>query len=262
MKFPRPPSGNGVLDAGLNPAQLQAVTHRDGPLLILAGPGSGKTRVITHRIAWLLSQGIAGPQIVGLTFTNKAADEMRERVARLVPRSSVWISTFHRFCARLLRLYAPLVGLQENYSILDVDDSRRLLVEAIQEAEVDLSHTTPEAIAQEISWAKNNLMRPEEYVPRRTSHLAAIVSRVYPVYQRRLLAANAVDFDDLLLDAALLLKENPELRRDLDARYRYILVDESIIRTWPSRAIRTSRSMAGGGRIWATSWISSATIRR
>jgi DNA helicase-2/ATP-dependent DNA helicase PcrA len=222
----RPSSGNGLLDAGLNPAQLQAVTHGDGPLLILAGPGSGKTRVITHRIAWLLSQGIAGRQIVGLTFTNKAADEMRQRVASLVPRSNVWVGTFHRFCARLLRLYAPQVGLSENYSILDVEDSRRLLAEAILESEVDLSHTTPEAIAQEISWAKNHLMRPEEYVPRRTSHLAAIVARVYPAYQRRLLAANAADFDDLLLHAALLLKENPELRRDLDARYRYILVDE------------------------------------
>jgi DNA helicase-2/ATP-dependent DNA helicase PcrA len=215
-----------MLGAGLNPAQWEAVTHRDGPLLILAGPGSGKTRVITHRIAFLLQEGIPDHQIVGLTFTNKAADEMRQRVASLVPRARVWISTFHRFCARLLRLYAPQVGLSENYSILDVDDSRRLLLEAIQEADVDLSHTTPEAIGQEISWAKNNLMRPEEYVPRRTSHLAALVARVWPLYQRRLLAANAVDFDDLLLHAARLLQENPELRRDLDARYRYILVDE------------------------------------
>lgn len=219
-------SWKGVLDAGLNPAQREAVMHREGPLLILAGPGSGKTRVITHRIAWLVEQGVPGPQIVGLTFTNKAADEMRQRVEDLVPRAGVWIGTFHRFCARLLRQHAPQVGLHENYSILDVEDSRRLLREAIEEVEVDLSHTTPEAIAQEISWAKNHLMRPEEYVPRRASPLAAIVQQVYPAYQQRLRAANAVDFDDLLLHAALLLKENPELRRMLDARYRYLLVDE------------------------------------
>lgn len=210
----------------LTAAQLAAVTHVDGPLLILAGPGSGKTRVVTHRIAHLLQQGISGKNVLALTFTNKAADEMKARVARLVPLPTVWMGTFHRFCARLLRMYGQLVGLSENYSIYDVDDSRRMLAEAIIDEGVDLSHTTPEAISHAISWAKNNLMGPDEYVPRRGHHLAGIIERVYPAYQRRLLQANAVDFDDLLLHVARLLKENPEVRSRLDDRYRYILVDE------------------------------------
>src|SRR5262245_24841873 len=210
----------------LTPAQLAAVTHVDGPLLILAGPGSGKTRIVTHRIAHLLQQGNSGKNILALTFTNKAADEMKARVARLVPLPTVWMGTFHRFCARLLRIYGQLVGLAENYSIYDVDDSRRMLAEAILDEGADLSHTTPEAIAHAISWAKNNLMGPDEYVPRRGHHLGGIIQRVYPAYQRRLLNANAVDFDDLLLHVARLLKENPDVRSRLDERYRYILVDE------------------------------------
>src|SRR6478672_7336043 len=210
----------------LTAAQLAAVTHVDGPLLILAGPGSGKTRVVTHRIAHLLHQGIAGKNILALTFTNKAADEMKARLARLLPLPTVWMGTFHRFCARLLRMYGQLVGLSENYSIYDMDDSRRMLAEAILDEGVDLSHTTPEAISHAISWAKNNLMGPDEYVPRRGHHIGGIVQRVYPAYQRRLLQANAVDFDDLLLHVARLLKDNEEVRARLDERYRYILVDE------------------------------------
>jgi DNA helicase-2/ATP-dependent DNA helicase PcrA len=219
-----PPAAN-VFES-LTEAQLAAVTHVDGPLLILAGPGSGKTRVVTHRVAHLLQQGIAGKQILALTFTNKAADEMKARLARLVPLPTVWMGTFHRFCARLLRMYGQLVGLSENYSIYDTDDSRRMLAEAILDEGVDLSHTTPEAISHAISWAKNNLMGPDEYVPRRGHHLGGIIERVYPAYQRRLLQANAVDFDDLLLHVARLLKENPDVRARLDDRYRYILVDE------------------------------------
>src|SRR5262245_35264981 len=210
----------------LTTAQLAAVTHVDGPLLILAGPGSGKTRVVTHRIAHLLQQGISGKNVLALTFTNKAADEMKARVARLVPLPTIWMGTFHRFFARLLRMDGQLVGLAKNDSIYDVDDSRRMLAEAIIDEGVDLSHTTPDAVSHAISWAKNNLMGPDEYVPRRGHHLSGIIQRVYPAYQRRLLQANAVDFDDLLLHVARLLRENPEVRARLDERYRYILVDE------------------------------------
>src|SRR5256886_428958 len=210
----------------LTQAQLAAVTHVDGPLLILAGPGSGKTRVVTHRVAHLLQQGISGKNVLALTFTNKAADEMKSRLARLVSLPTVWMGTFHRFCARLLRMYGQLVGLSENYSIYDVGDSARMLAEAIVDEGIDLTHATPEAIAHGISWAKNSLMSPDEYVPRRGHHLGGIIARVYPAYQRRLLQANAVDFDDLLLHVARLLKENPEVRARLDERYRYILVDE------------------------------------
>ncbi|HVX12512.1 MAG TPA: UvrD-helicase domain-containing protein [Pirellulales bacterium] len=210
----------------LTAAQREAVEHIDGPLLMLAGPGSGKTRVVTHRIANLLRHGVPARQILALTFTNKAADEMKSRIERLAPGQSVWVGTFHRFCARSLRQYASLVGLAENYTIYDTGDSTSVLRRACEAADVDSKHFTPQQIGTAISWAKNNLIGPEEYQPRIGQPLGAVVAKVYPIYQRRLLAANAVDFDDLLLHVATLLRGNPELRESLDARYRYILVDE------------------------------------
>ncbi|MCC7086577.1 MAG: UvrD-helicase domain-containing protein [Pirellulales bacterium] len=210
----------------LTASQLEAVGHVEGPLLILAGPGSGKTRVVTHRIANLLEHGIPARNILALTFTNKAADEMKRRVGLLAPMASVWMSTFHRYCARLLREYAPLVGLPENYSIYDTSDSLSALKHALDELDLDLTHTTPERVQSAISWAKNNLVTAEQYEPRRGSPIGAIVAQVYPAYQKRLLASGAVDFDDLLLHIAVLLRENPEVRRRLDERYKFILVDE------------------------------------
>ncbi len=205
-----------MLHEELTAAQLAAVNHVDGPLLILAGPGSGKTRVVTHRIAHLLELGIPAHNIIALTFTNKAADEMKRRVAQLAPLASVWMSTFHRFCARMLREYAPHIGLPENYSIYDTSDSLSALKQAIDLLDLDLTHTTPDRVQSAISWAKNNLITPEQYEPRSGSPLGAIVARVYPEYQKRLLASGAVDFDDLLLHTAVLLRENPEIRRRLD----------------------------------------------
>ena len=210
----------------LTPAQREAVQHVDGPLLILAGPGSGKTRVVTHRIAYLLQQGVHPGQILALTFTNKAADEMRSRVERLAPGQPVWVGTYHRFCARLLRKYSPLVGLEENYTIYDTDDSARTLRTVIARLKLDLAHFTPESLASAISHAKNRLVTPADYRPRPGHPLGAIAARVYPAYQAQLTAANAVDFDDLLLHVAVLLRENPEVRQSLDDRYRFVLVDE------------------------------------
>ncbi len=210
----------------LTEAQLAAVRHVDGPLLILAGPGSGKTRVVTHRIAQLLELGVPARHILALTFTNKAADEMKRRVAQLAPLASVWMSTFHRFCARLLREYAPHVGLPENYTIYDTSDSLSALKHTLDALDLDLTHTTPERVQAAISWAKNNLITPEQYEPRRGSPIGQIVAQVYGPYQKRLIESGAVDFDDLLLHVAVLLRENPEIRRALDQRYRYILVDE------------------------------------
>ncbi|MBX9789632.1 MAG: UvrD-helicase domain-containing protein [Pirellulales bacterium] len=210
----------------LTEPQREAVTHAEGPLLILAGPGSGKTRVITHRIAWLLEQGAPPHQILALTFTNKAAAEMRHRVATLAPGAVVWTSTFHRFCARLLRDHARLVGLDENFTILDAEDSRKALRRAMENIRLDLSLFPPERIVHEISNAKNRLLRPEDYDGWQGSPVAHLVSRAYPAYQAHLQAANVVDFDDLLMYSALLLRDNPELRARRDERHRYIMVDE------------------------------------
>ncbi len=214
-----------LLDS-LTPAQREAVEHLDGPLLILAGPGSGKTRVITHRIANLLRHGVRAREIAALTFTNKAAAEMRARLERLAPGEPVWMSTFHRFCARLLRQYAALIGLTENFTIYDTADSTQVLRRTLDELGMTATHYTPERIAGGISWAKNNLIRAEDYQARSGNPLGRIVADVYPAYQARLLASSAVDFDDLLLHLATLLRENPEVRGTLDQRYRYILVDE------------------------------------
>ncbi len=210
----------------LTEAHREAVLHRDGPLLILAGPGSGKTRVITHRIAHMLAHGVPGHQILALTFTNKAADEMRLRVLRLAPGSQVWIGTFHRFCARLLRKYAPIVGLEENYTIYDTGDSAQALRRAMGQLHVDASFASPESIARAISWAKNNLITPDQYQPKSGNPLGSVIQKIYPAYQAKLATSNAVDFDDLLLHVATMLRENPEVRAGLDERYRYILVDE------------------------------------
>jgi DNA helicase II / ATP-dependent DNA helicase PcrA len=214
-----------LIDALTEPQQ-QAVTHLDGPILVLAGPGSGKTRVITHRVAHMVQSGIPDSEIVALTFTNKAADEMRLRIQHLVPGAKVWVGTFHRFCARLLRAYGEMLGLQPNYTIYDSGDSLQLLKRAIEAAKVSISHTKPETIAREISSAKNNMLTPDRYKANPSSWSGPTVEHVYPVYQRMLLAANAVDFDDLLMHVVTLLQENAELRQMLDARFRYILVDE------------------------------------
>jgi DNA helicase-2/ATP-dependent DNA helicase PcrA len=210
----------------LTEPQRQAVTHRDGPLLVLAGPGSGKTRVITHRIAHLIESGIAPSQILALTFTNKAADEMQRRVADLVPGSRVWLSTFHRFGAMLLRRYAEYVGLQPNFTIYDTSDARQTIKRVIEAREINTLNYSPDRLHEAISAAKNKLITADKYEPRSGSMLSRIVAEVYPAYQERMLASSAVDFDDLLLHVARLLYEHAEIRTELDEHYRYVLVDE------------------------------------
>jgi DNA helicase-2/ATP-dependent DNA helicase PcrA len=210
----------------LNPAQCEAVRHVEGPLLVLAGPGSGKTRVVTHRIAHLLREGVRPSEILALTFTNKASDEMRMRVEALIPGARVWVSTFHRFGARLLREYAGYVGLTPNFTIYDTDDARQTLKRVIEAGRIKTAHYSPERIAAAISAAKNQLITADRYEPRIGSPLSAVVAEVYPAYQQRLLASSAVDFDDLLLHVANMLYQNDDVRAELDARYRFILVDE------------------------------------
>ncbi len=216
---------NYLLESLTEP-QREAVTHRDGPLMVLAGPGSGKTRVITHRIAYLIESGVRASQILALTFTNKAADEMQRRVAELAPGGRVWLSTFHRFGAMLLRRYADHVGLQPNFTIYDTSDSRQTIKRVIEARDINTLNYSPERLADAISDAKNKLITAERYEPRSGSMLGRVVAEVYPAYQERLLASSAVDFDDLLLHVAQLLYEHAEIRAELDERYRYVLVDE------------------------------------
>lgn len=211
---------------GLNEPQQVAVKHTEGPLLIIAGPGSGKTRVITHRIAHMIAQGIPSWQIVALTFTNKAADEMRNRLKKLSPGNLTWAGTFHRFCSRLLRQYATLVGLHDNYTIYDMKDSKKVLKQAIVNAEIDVKHFSADKLGNEISNLKNNGVSVEHFIPRPGQVLDKILSKVYPEYQKLLQMANGVDFDDLLLHCVDLLRDNPELREGLDMKYSYMMVDE------------------------------------
>lgn len=211
---------------GLNASQVAAVTHVDGPLLVLAGPGSGKTRVVTHRIAYLIEQGISPQSMVALTFTNKAAQEMRTRVEQLVGGCEVWLGTFHGFCVRLLRRYARLVGLPENFNIYDVDDAQAALKAAIQKSNFELTHISLGALANRISFYKNRLITPEILEAEALSSEEHTLSRVYPYYQQELLHNAAVDFDDILMHIATLLRSHPELRAEWDERLQYVMVDE------------------------------------
>ncbi len=227
----------------LNQPQIEAVRHVDGPMIVLAGPGSGKTRVITQRIAYLLTQGIPAHQILALTFTNKSAEEMRSRVERLAPGHPVWIGTFHRFCSRLLRQHARLVGLSENFDIFDTDDTRRCIKRTMERLEIPKKTVRPETVASLISTAKNALVEPDNFIADVGGMVGAVVEKVYPAYQEMLLECNAADFDDLLLHVAVLLRDNPEIRRRLDARYRYILVDEYQDTNQPQYIIARSLSV-------------------
>jgi DNA helicase-2/ATP-dependent DNA helicase PcrA len=210
----------------LTEAQREAVTHIDGPLLILAAAGSGKTRVITRRVAYLLHQGVHPGNILAITFTNKAAGEMRQRVEALMPGNRVWISTFHALGARLLRQYADDLGLDRNFTIYDQTDRARVVKMALEDLNIDTGRFSPESVMGAISKAKNQLLGPEKYAERARDFFSQHVARVYPVYEKRLHDANALDFDDLLYWPALALKHNQELRTELDSRFKYVLIDE------------------------------------
>jgi DNA helicase-2/ATP-dependent DNA helicase PcrA len=214
---------------GLNPPQREAVTHGDGPLLILAGAGSGKTRVLTHRIAWLVhTERARHAEILAITFTNKAAQEMRERVELLLGRSTrgMWVMTFHAACARLLRAEAPRLGYTRQYTIYDQADSRRLVKRSIDEVGLDPKRFTPAAIQNQISAAKNWLRDAEAYRQQVDGFFDDKVAEVYEVYERELYSMNAMDFDDLLFRTVNVLELFPEVRARYSAAFRHVLVDE------------------------------------
>jgi DNA helicase-2/ATP-dependent DNA helicase PcrA len=212
--------------ANLTEAQRQAVLHTEGPLLILAGPGSGKTRVITCRVGQLIRQGVRPYQILAITFTNKAAAEMRQRVQHLLPGAAVWVSTFHSLGVRLMRQHAERLGLDRNFTIYDQPDRVRMVKAALELSGIDNVRFTPETIQAAISKAKNQLLLPDKYAAQANDFFSQVVARVYAAYEKKLHDANALDFDDLLLRPALALKNDEELRSDLDARFRYVLIDE------------------------------------
>jgi len=221
---------------GLNPSQRQAVLHEGSPLLIVAGAGSGKTAVLTRRIAYLLAARDVGPgQILAITFTNKAAAEMRERVARLIGARtglSMWVSTFHSMCVRILRNQAALLpGLNSNFSIYDADDSRRLLLMIGKDMGLDTKRYSPRLLANCISNLKNELIDPEQAAANLAmdsdaGDLNRIVAQAYAEYQRRLRAANALDFDDLIGETVAVLQRFPQIAQYYRRRFRHILVDE------------------------------------
>ena len=219
----------------LNSVQREAVTCTEGPSLIVAGAGSGKTRVLTYRIAYLLQQGVPAGNILALTFTNKAAREMKDRIGRLVEASDaryLWMGTFHSICAKLLRRDADKLGFTRDFTIYDTADSKSLLKAICKERGLDEKVYKPAAVLGRISMAKNNLISPMQYGQNRDLLQADREARmyetavVYELYQARLKAANAMDFDDLLLNILVLIDQHAEVREQLQQMFRYVLVDE------------------------------------
>ncbi|WP_417334138.1 ATP-dependent helicase [Gordonibacter urolithinfaciens] len=213
----------------LNGPQREAVVTIDGPLLVLAGAGSGKTRVLTYRIANLIeNHGVAPWEILAITFTNKAAAEMRERLNGLVgPRCrGMWVSTFHSMCVRILRADAEKLGFTRNFTIYDVDDQKRLYKEIMAELDIDPKRFPANALMNRIYTAKNELVVPGDFEKQASDPVGKVAARVYARLQERLRAANAFDFDDLLLYAYLLLKNHVDVRAAYQQRFRYLMVDE------------------------------------
>jgi ATP-dependent DNA helicase UvrD/PcrA len=227
----RPPDTSAGLSLdGLNPPQREAVLHTEGALLIVAGAGSGKTRVLTHRIAHLIESGRADPsEILAITFTNRAANEMKERVRELLGghvAARMWVMTFHAACGRILRADAGLVGYRSTFTIYDGADQVRLVKSCIEELELDPKRYAPRAVHAAISRAKDRLLTAEAYAEGVRSFFEQTVANVYAIYQRRLYEANAMDFDDLLMNAVHLLESVPEARERWQDTFRYIMVDE------------------------------------
>ncbi len=211
----------------LNPQQRQAVTAPPGPVLVLAGPGSGKTRVLTHRIAYLINDlGVRPYHILAVTFTNKASREMENRLSKLLEQDTkgLWLGTFHAVCARILRREADLLPFESNFVIFDTDDQMTLVKRALKELNLDEKTYRANSVHAAISTAKNNLIFPQNFETK--SYRDEVVARIYKRYQELLVANNAVDFDDLLLWTWRLLEENPQTREDYARRFEYVLVDE------------------------------------
>ncbi|MEO6651656.1 MAG: DNA helicase PcrA [Ilumatobacteraceae bacterium] len=220
--------GPNPFTEGLNPDQLDAVVHAEGPLLVVAGAGSGKTRVLTHRIAYLIDRGVRPTSILAITFTNKAAAEMRDRVGHLVGPvvRSMWVSTFHSACVRILRRDAEAIGYPRTFSIYDQADANRLTGYVIRDLGLDSKRFPPRSVHGQISLWKNEIVDPERAAEQATDVFARKHADVYAEYQARLLKAGAMDFDDLLLNVVRLFREHPDILDHYRERFEHILVDE------------------------------------
>jgi len=210
----------------LNEPQRRAVTHIDGPLLVLAGAGSGKTRVITRRVTYLIARGIPARDVLAITFTNKAAEEMRRRVEALGGAGGATICTFHSLCARLLRQFAAEAGISRNFTIYDRADQLRLLKEAIKKLDLPSANFRPTRVHAAISKAKTALKTAEQYAGEVDDFYSRNVAKIYRQYEEMLIGNNALDFDDLLLRMVFLLRDRPDVRELLGRRFRYVLIDE------------------------------------
>ena len=214
----------------LNEPQREAVYHTDGPLLILAGAGSGKTRVLTHRIAYLIGERGVNPwNILAITFTNKAAEEMRQRVDNLVGfgAESVWVSTFHSACVRILRRFIDRLGYENHFTIYDTDDQKTLIKEVCRKVDVDTKVFKERSLLSAISSAKNEMILPDEFELNAGGDFAKMkIAKVYREYEAQMKANNALDFDDLLVKTVQLLQTQPDVLESYQERFRYIMVDE------------------------------------
>lgn len=213
----------------LNDKQIEAVMHTEGPLLIIAGAGSGKTRVLTYRISYLINEKKINPwNIMAITFTNKAANEMRDRVNAIVGSGAeeVWVSTFHSSCARILRRYIDRIGYSNSFSIYDADDSRAVIKDVISEMNVDIKRFPPKRMQYIISSSKNKMYTSEEMLNDASGHDDKIIASIYEEYEKKLFKNNALDFDDLLIKTVELFKKAPEVLYNYQNRFRYIMVDE------------------------------------
>ena len=228
----RPRAAVTDLVSGLTEPQRQAVVHRGGPLLIVAGAGSGKTRVLTRRIAHLLATGDARPwEILAITFTNRAADEMRRRVNELVGDGAerMWVATFHSACLRMLRAHAEVLGYERGFTIYDATEAEQLVERIMKEMGLDVKRLPPRGVYSMISGAKNEMISPARYASSghgpADAHRARI-AEIYAAYAERLIKANAMDFDDLLVNAVKLLRASDEVLANYRERFRHVLVDE------------------------------------
>ena len=222
-------SVDSVLFADLNPVQREAVATTEGPVLVVAGAGSGKTRVLTYRVAHLIrDRGVAPWEVLAITFTNKAAGEMKERVAQLVGSVSrnMWVSTFHSACVRILRREAPRLGYRSGFTIYDAQDTRRAIMAAIRDLDLNTKKFEPRTIRATISRAKNELIDFESFRDQAYDYYRSVVADVYRLYQQRLLDASAMDFDDLLMNTTVLFDAFPEVLAHYQDRFRYVHVDE------------------------------------